>query len=223
MSRDWVEWHEFYTTPGSSLGRRLEVVRRDLRRALSAAPAPGPGRSGEAHRAGPGETVDGTLRIISICAGDGRDVLPVIAEHDRRVSALLVELDPTLAARARETADDLLLSDVDIRMADAGDARTYAGVQPAHILLTCGVFGNLDADDARRTVAALPALLVPGGIVIWTRAGDASLELRSLFAEHGFTELSFTAPDDAPFRVGMHRLAAPVRPGPLTGRLFTFR
>ncbi|MEV4141237.1 class I SAM-dependent methyltransferase family protein [Dactylosporangium sp. NPDC049742] len=207
MSKDWVEWHEFYTTPGSPLGRRLEVVRRDLRRALSAAP-------GE-----PG----GTRRIISICAGDGRDVLPVIAEHDRRVSALLVELDPTLAARARETADDLLLSDVDVRMADAGDARTYAGVQPAHILLTCGVFGNVDAADARRTVAALPALLVPGGIAIWTRAGDASLELRSLFAEHGFTELSFTAPDDAPFRVGMHRLAGPVRPGPLTGRLFTFR
>ena len=31
------------------------------------------------------------------------------------------------------------------------------------------------------------------------------------------------SPPDAPFRVGMHRLAGPVRPGPLTGRLFTFR
>ncbi|GAB3825260.1 class I SAM-dependent methyltransferase [Dactylosporangium cerinum] len=211
MNRDWVRWHQEYDTPGSALDRRLEVVRRDLRRALGTSPA----------------EPDGTRRVLSICAGEGRDVLPVIAEHDRRVRALLVELDPTLARRARETADDLGLSGVEIRTADAGQADTYLDVWPAHVLLACGVFGNVSADDVRRTIAALPTLLVAGGIVIWTRArGDGgsepAQEIRALFAEHGFTELSFTAPEDARFRVGMHRLAGTARPGALSGRLFTF-
>jgi hypothetical protein len=212
VSRDWVRWHQGYDdAQGSSLGRRLEVVRRDLRRALGTSPA----------------EPDGTRRVISICAGDGRDVLPVIAEHDRRVHALLIELDPLLARRARETADDLGLSRVEIRTADAGEAGTYFDVRPAHVLLACGVFGNISPADVRRTVAALPTLLVAGGIVIWTRAhgddgSEPAQEIRALFAEHGFTELSFTAPDDARFRVGMHRLAGTVRHGALSGRLFTF-
>jgi hypothetical protein len=211
VSKDWVRWHQEYDAQGSSLGRRLEVVRQNLRRALGTSPA----------------EPDGTRRLVSICAGDGRDVLPVIAEHDRRVRALLLELDPALAKQARETADDLGLSGVEIRVADAGDAGTYIGVRPAHLLLACGVFGNVGLDDVRRTIAALPALLVAGGIVIWTRAraddgSEPSREVRALFAEHGFTELSFTSPDDARFRVGMHRLAGPVRPGALSGRLFTF-
>lgn len=212
MSSDWVHWHQEYDERGSSLGRRLEVVRRDLRRALGTSLS----------------EPDGTRRIISICAGDGRDVLPVIAEHDRRVRALLVELDPALARRARETADDLGLSRVEVRTADAGQAGTYLGVRPAHILLACGVFGNVSDDDVRRTVAALPTLLVPGGIVIWTRGrgddgSEPAQEIRALLAEHGFTELSFTGPDDARFRVGMHRLAGAARHGALSGRLFTFR
>ena len=76
----------------------------------------------------------------------------------------------------------------------------------------------------------LPALLVPGGIVVWTRgrpddAPDPSLEIRDCFAEHGFAQISFTSPADARFRVGMHRLAA--CPGPVPslepgGWLFTF-
>jgi hypothetical protein len=212
VSADWVGWHQGYDTPGSSLGRRLEVVRRDLRRALGTSPC----------------EPDGTRRLVSMCAGDGRDVLPVIAEHDRRVRALLVELDPVLAGRARETADDLGLGRVEIRTADAGQAGTYLDVRPAHILLACGVFGNVSDDDARRTVAALPTLLVAGGIVIWTRARGAdgaepARELQAHFAAHGFTELSYTAPADASFRVGMHRLAAATRHAALSGRLFTFR
>ena len=74
VDTDWVEWHRGYDSPTSPLSRRLEVVRRDLRRALGTSPSE------------PG----GTRRLVSICAGDGRDVLPVIAEHDRRVRALLV-------------------------------------------------------------------------------------------------------------------------------------
>jgi hypothetical protein len=206
VTRDYVRWHEQYDSPGSALARRLEVVKRDLRRALTEAPS----------------EADGTRRLISMCAGDGRDVLPVLAGHPAgaAVRALLVELDPTLADRARETAVRLGLSAVSVRTADAGALDSYRGFVPAHVLLACGVFGNVTVDDAERTIAAVPSLLTDDGIVIWTRGHldegpDPSLHLRGCFERAGFSEVSFTRPADAHFRVGVHRLTS-------RARLFTF-
>ena len=216
MTRDWVRWHQDYESPKSSLARRLRVVRRELRRALTDAPS----------------GVDGSRYLVSMCAGDGRDVLPVLAEQDRGrgVRAVLVELDPVLAQRARTTADELGLAGVEVRTADAGTTDVYLDWPRAQLLLVCGVFGNVPVEDVRRTIASLPCLLAAGGIVIWTRgrAGDAhdpSLDIRTCFTDHGFAELSFTSPADATFRVGMHQLAGrsadrpPLQPGT---RLFRF-
>lgn len=210
MTRDWVGWHEGYDVAESSLARRLTTVRRYVTDALVSTTAPSP-------------------RLISICAGDGRDVLPVLASHEsgRAVRALLVELSPELSARARTTATELALPDVEVLTADAGSTATYTGIEPADILLACGVFGNVSHEDMCRTVAALPALTKPGATVIWTRGrrddADPSLEVRSQFRAEGFTELAFCAPEDARFRVGVSRRAetgGPALPGP---RLFTFR
>jgi hypothetical protein len=96
--------------------------------------------------------------------------------------------------------------------------------------MACGVFGNIGVDDVRGTIAALPALLAAGGIVIWTRGrpdegSDPSMEIRACFDEHGFEEMAFTRPADARFRVGMHRLSAGSATDlqSLSGvRLFTF-
>lgn len=216
MSKDWVQWHRDYDEPTSSLARRLRVVQRDLRRALADVLPDGTGQ----------------LRLISICAGDGRDVLPVLAAHHsaRGIRALLVELDPRLADRARTTASELGLPTVEIRIADAGITNPYLDITPAHVVLACGVFGNITVGDARQTITTLPSLLTPGGVVIWTRGRnddgtDPSQLIRELFTEHGFTELSFTAPSEARFRVGAHRLEnpptneAPLRPGI---RMFAF-
>lgn len=212
MSKDWVAWHRDYEDPSSSLARRLEVVQSELRTALALA-----------------RPADGESRLISICAGDGRDVLPVLAERGRDVRALLVELDPLLCERARSSAAELGLTGVEIRTGDAGVTDAYRGFTPAHVVLACGVFGNITVEDARRTVAALPGLLAGDGIVIWTRGrddagADPSTAIRGLLTIHCFTEISFTAPDDARFRVGMERLDpwltnVPMLPGL---RMFTF-
>ncbi|MEU6202456.1 hypothetical protein ABZ814_02540 [Micromonospora musae] len=76
MSRDWYAWHDDYDRPGSALARRLTEVRRHLRDALDRAPT-------------------GPLRAVSLCAGQGRDLIPVLATHPRRddVTARLVELN----------------------------------------------------------------------------------------------------------------------------------
>jgi len=216
VTRDWRQWHHHYDTPDSSLVQRLDAVRRHLRRALAEAP------HGE----------DGVVRVMSICAGEGRDVLPVLAEQpvDRTVSAMLVELDPVLAERAGTTAAEFGLSGVEVKRADAGLIDTYLDVPPAHILLVCGVFGNISVADVERTIVALPALLADDGIVIWTRGvqnvdRDRSHDIKDCFEEHGFTAMSFTSTEDEMFRVGMHRLTvepADVQALPPGTRMFTF-
>jgi hypothetical protein len=204
--------------PNSSLSRRLEVVRGELRRALG----------------GLVRDMERRPQLISMCAGDGRDVLPVLAdtENGSTVRALLVELDERLAVRARRTAERLHLHDVEVRTADAGVVESYVGYVPADVVMACGVFGNISRSHIERTITALPRLLADDGIVIWTRGRgdgdiDPSVSVRETFAAHGFDELSFTAPRDAKFRVGAHQLrAAPTaepsdRSGP-SARMFTF-
>ncbi|MFG2042159.1 methyltransferase domain-containing protein [Dactylosporangium sp. NPDC048998] len=198
MTKDWVRWHQDYDNPSSWLAKRLEIVQHNLWRALDDAPY----------------DPDGTRRLISICSGEGRDVLPVLAKHDsgRSVRALLVELDPTLSQRARATAADLGLPGVEVATADAGTIDVYLGAGPAQVIIACGVFGNISSEDIQRTIATLPALLAPGGIVIWNRGllengDDPSLEVRTWFDEHGFAELSFTSPAGSRNRVGMHQLS----------------
>src|SRR5215470_12564737 len=85
--KDWVSWHRGYDDPASSLSARLKRVVWHLGRALDGAPA-------------------GRIRLVSLCAGQGHDVLAVLPGHPRRddVSALLVESNATNAALARERA-----------------------------------------------------------------------------------------------------------------------
>ena len=213
MTRDWVDWHARYDEPGSSLARRLLVVQEDIRHALAIAGA----ESGQ------------EVRAISMCAGDGRDLLPVLAERRTgpRVRALLVEMHPGLADRARNRAEALDLAGVEVLTGDAGTTTAYAGFGPAHVVLACGVFGNITPEDGARTVVGLRSLTAPGGIVIWTRgrqpASDPSGDVRSWFDAEGFVELAFTAPMDDRFRVGMNRLPKD-RAQPFTAgsRLFSF-
>lgn len=208
-STDWQAWHAEYADPSSPLSRRRRVVQRHVRSWLDDLPG--------------GETG----RVVSICAGDGRDVLEVLAEHPSRavVQATLVESDAALAGSARAFAAEAGLDAVDVRVRDAGWTDAYLGAVPADLVLACGVFGNVVDNDVHRTVAALPQLCAEGALVVWTRGrwgDDLTPQVRLWFATSGFAEVAFDAPSDALFSVGAHRLAAapqPLRPGE---RLFTF-
>lgn len=197
MSKDWRQWHRHYDRGDPSLLQRLETVRDSVRRVLS-----------DAHR---GE--DGVTHITSICAGDGRDLLPVLSGRGAGtpVRAILVELDPVVAQRAREVVASLGLSGVEIRVADGGLLDTYWDIPPADVLLACGIFGNISTRDVERTVASLPALMAADGIVIWTRGAENQYanrgdDIRNWFADHGFSEMSFRSTPDGVFRIGVHRL-----------------
>ena len=196
---DWHEWHTAYDDPTSSLSRRLAAVRAQLARVLAL-------------------REELPTELISICAGDGRATRPVLAISAADVSAHLVELDAEFARVARVEADRLGLRKVEVRQGDAGELDTYVGVPPADVLLACGVFGNITDDDLDTTVRLLPQLLAPNAAVVWTRgrpstdptrhAGDPADLVRDVFGRHGFVEEVFDRPDDADYRVGVHRLTA---------------
>ena len=202
---DWRGWHDEYDDPGSWMARRLRVVQQWIGTALDAGP-PGP------------------LRVVSLCAGQGRDLLGVLAGHPRRddVLARLVELDPRNTAVAEEAAAGL--PGVEVVTADASLTEHYVDMAPADLVLVCGVFGNITDEDIRRTVGFCTQLCASGGTVIWTRhrePPDLVPTICGWFEDLGFERRWLSAPD-ADYGVGVHRFTG--RPRPLAGgeRMFTF-
>jgi hypothetical protein len=203
----WVQWHASYEDPSSNLSLRLQAVQSMLRAALDEV-----GRGGGASRG----THPERTRIVSLCAGQGRDVIDVVATHPRgsEVSALLVELDPALVAFARERADAAGVADrIRVIEGDASRCQSYvvadADALPADIVLVCGVFGNISPADITRTIQAMRGFCVPGGQVLWTRhrrPPDLTPAVRADFAAAGFTELGYEAPEGTILAVGRHRL-----------------
>jgi hypothetical protein len=207
MSTDWSSWHDAYAEPSSGLGDRLATVRDRIERHLDAR-APDP------------------VRVVSACAGDGRDLLGVLSSRDDayRVSALLVECGAGLAARAREAAAALPAT-VEVRQADAAESDVYAHAVPADLVLLCGIFGNVSDDDVRGTIEAAPQLCTPEAEVVWTRHRhdpDLTSSIRGWFADAGFEEVAFVAPEGEHWSVGVHRLVAEPRPLVPGRHWFTF-
>jgi hypothetical protein len=83
----------------------------------------------------------GPLRLVSLCAGQGRDVIGVVPGHPRRadVRAVLVEADAHNAGRAGQAAEQAGLDQVEVRAADAGTVASFADALPADVLLLCGI------------------------------------------------------------------------------------
>ena len=202
--QDWVAWHAAYDSPDSALSQRLAIVQRHIRDALDAC-------------------TSGPIRLVSLCAGQGHDVIGALAGHLRAgdVQARLVELNEENAARAQATAPP----GVDVLCADASDTSTYAGAVPADVVLANGVFGNISPTDIEQTVHALPSLCAPNATVVWTRhrrEPDLTPAIRAWFAAAGFDEVAFEAPDLFIFAVGVHRLARDPDPFVPGVKLFDF-
>ncbi len=124
------------TIPSPILSQRLIAVKRHLSDAIDHA-------------------LPGVVRIISACAGQGHDVIGVVATHPRwaDVQALLVESDDHNVRVARDRIAAAGITGVDVVQADAGVTGTYREAVPADVLMLCGIFGNLSDEDVQSTVA----------------------------------------------------------------------
>jgi hypothetical protein len=223
---DWYDWHRGYDE-STALKRRLEMVRQHIVDALDRAPI-------------------GPLRVLSICAGDGRDLIGALRDHPRRndVTATLLELDPRLVEQGRILATAAGLEDqVHCDCADATQGDTYERRVPCQLTLACGVVGNVSPETRPALVRLASAVCASGGSFIWTRLlsaneGETSAPLfRQLLAGAGFEEVRadvVDADDGNPEQmtnefgagrclVASHVQRAPLAPIPLPrGELFKF-
>lgn len=206
---DWQAWHREYEDPASRLSRRLAVVQRFVADALDRAPR-------------------GRIGMLCLCAGEGRDVIGVVRDHSRRdnVDAVLVEADAMLAANARAAiAAAGLQAQIHVVEGDAGTTANLRQGSPADVLLLCGIFGNITDDDVEHTVRKASTLCTEGATVVWTRhttPPDLTVRIRQWFAESGFVEVGFEAPEEWRYGVGSHRLIAEPEAFPSGLRLFSF-
>lgn len=200
---DWHAWHEDYADPDSALSHRRAAIQRCVRERLDRGPT----------------------RLLSLCAGDGTDVLGVLRPGDD-VRGRLVELDPVLAGRARALAP----ATIEVITGDAGTTDACVGAVPADLLLLCGIFGNIADADILRTVQALPLLCATGATVVWTRGRkhvwnddrDITGMIRGWFADVGCAEETWIAPDGETWSVGVHRFDGEPQPLVPGQRMFTF-
>jgi len=203
----WYQWHAPYDDLGTIQAERLGVVQEALLAYLDQAPA-------------------GALRAVSACAGQARDLLPVLIHHHRGadVTARLIELDELNASFLHGALGSTGLSTVEVVVGDAGRTDAYLGATPADLVLMCGVFANVGLADAERAIEVLPALCAPHGTVVWSSYGESFADFDAVITrfEYGPFERVSLVRTDA-YAVAVHRFAG--TPPPLTAgqRLFRFR
>jgi hypothetical protein len=192
---DWQAWHDAYEDPESGLSQRLVLVQEQVRAALDRLP-PGP------------------IKAISVCAGQGHDLIGALVDHPRRgdVTARLVEFDEGNVLIARRGAQEAGLDGVQVVVGDASLTDAYVGAIPADLVLVCGVFGNILPEDIQRTITGLSQLCAANSTVIWTRhrvPPDITPTIRRWFTGAGFEELAFEIDQSERFAVGAQRLDSP--------------
>ncbi|MEH2459149.1 class I SAM-dependent methyltransferase family protein [Nostoc sp.] len=210
MPKDWYEWHDLYNTE-PKLQQRLEIVREYIAYSLNASP-------------------DGAIRIVSVCAGDGRDLLGILKNHPRAkdVSARLVEINSNLVERGRATIESLgLASQIEFINGDATLAANYVEAVPADIVIVCGVFGNLaDEAELNRLLDNLSFLSKQGAFIIWTRGHSNGITysetVRKILRTSGFEEVNFKLTPTRDMGVGLHRYLGENLAVPKEQELFVF-
>lgn len=212
QSADWSDWHRGYDTrPG--LAMRLRLVGEQIAAALDESPA-------------------GPLTIVSLCAGDGRDIIGALRDHHRRddVIAWLLDTDEASLARgAVGAAEAGLGSHIKFVQADAGQAASHEGIAPADVVVISGFLGHVRTEDLSGLIASLPMFCKTGGSVIWNKhlvnndGCESVPAIRELLNAADFVEAKFATTDAAGYAVGRACFHGRTIPLDASRVLFEFR
>ncbi len=210
MSKDWFAWHDNYRTR-PRMRQRLQIVREYISTAINEFPP-------------------GKITVVSVCAGDSRDLIGTLFNHPRAsdVYGRLVEIDSRLVEGGRSAAASAGLDgQLEFICGDATLSSVYQGVVPADLVLVCGVFGNVPETELPRLIQSLQYLCKTNGLMIWTRDlltdGENRLAvIRELLQSGAFEEVSFKMTPMGNMGVGMHRYLGAGLPLPDDDELFVF-
>ena len=173
----------------------------------------------------------GPINVISVCAGDGRDLCGVLSTHERArdVTARLVEINPDLTQRGTAAIDAARLGNViSYVLADATQFGTYVSMAPADLIVMAGIFGNVRPMELAHLVDGLPCLCRPGAFVVWTRHGtlyDGVTTLRNMrerLSQTGFVGVAENMTSATGFVIGTHRYGGVLRDLPEDQQWFQF-
>jgi hypothetical protein len=208
-SRVWSGWPEA-AYRHDTYQRRLAAVQDHLAQALDRAPV-------------------GPVRIVSVCAGDGRDVIEVLQSHPRRkdVCASLVEVNRKSVASGVRHADSAgLQNTVNFLNEDATLFATYRHIAPADIVLVCGVWGHVPAHQRLSMARGLACLCKPGGSIIWTRGvsqgHDRLREIQLAFGDPPWQQVRIDITSDRAWAVATYRYLGAPTDLPSSGQMFHF-
>lgn len=208
---DWSEWYKQYDS-FPSLQARLRIVQEQITAALNECP-PGP------------------VRIVSICAGDGRDLIGTLQNHPRRndVTASLLDSDLDSVYRGKTAAVAAGLGgQLNFIHADAALAGNYAGAIPADLVILSGLLVHLRHENVPAFIRSLRMFCRTGGYVIWNRhfvlyQGHEQVRvIRKLFQQATFEEIHFETTALDGFAVSRVRFTGQVEPLDTTRVLFEF-
>ena len=126
MSKDWFEWHDNYRTR-PRMRHRLQIFREYISNYLNQFPP-------------------GKITVISVCAGDSRDLIGSLFNHCRTsdVYGRLVEIDSRLVEAGRSAAESAgLAAPTEFICGYATLGSVSQGFVPLVFVLFCGCFLNL--------------------------------------------------------------------------------
>ena len=181
---EWSDWHDAYQDTSSELVGRMTGVRRHVAAIVAEAPA-------------------GPVTVLSICGGQGRELIGALEGHPRKgdVRGRLVELDADNTAFASRWAAKAGLSGLEVVTGDASVGASYEGLAPVDLVVISGVFGHLSTSDRLHLIDFTRQLCRTGTAIVWTshlsNHGPAEW-LRRAFLERRFEELEHgLVPGDA--------------------------
>jgi hypothetical protein len=180
-----------------------------------------------------GECIDlapaGLVRIVSLCAGDGRDVIGTMVGHRRRgdVRACLVELNEHSVGQGIESAKAAGVDgQIKFIAGDATDFASYQGYLPCDIMLVCGVWGHVPPLERERLVASLAKFGKQGSAVVWTRGVSRGMsrldDIQEHFVKPIWERVRLTFTQDEEWAVVTHRYCGSPQRTPPSGRVFEF-
>lgn len=206
---DWSDWHDEYQNEDSELNARKRAVQAQVVAVVEQCP-PGP------------------VMIVSICGGQGREVIGALENHERRadIRGRLVELDARNAAFARAWAQKVQLGNLDVLAGDASLTDSYQGLAPVDLVVISGVFGHVNDADRMRLIGFLQQVCRKGSCVVWTFIswGDGKIEqLRGHFRDNMFEEESFeTLSGNYAFTIARSRYVGEPAPFVPHAKFFSF-